>query len=116
MKAMTVEKNTEWLILMSVVVVGAFAYILAWCGKQVAIRRIGSVVGAAICTMAALVATTGYGMPALLDLLDNRGAIDETVIENVVIWIICIAVWEAALRFSFLAFRSRPLQRRDRTA
>jgi hypothetical protein len=48
---MIVEKSTEWLILISVVVVVAVAYVLAWRAKQVAIRRIASVVVAAICTV-----------------------------------------------------------------
>jgi glucan phosphoethanolaminetransferase (alkaline phosphatase superfamily) len=107
-----VEKSTEWLILISVVVVVAVAYILAWRGKRLAIRRTASVVVAAICTVAALVATMGYGIPALQDLFDTKGPVRDAVIANIIIWIICLGAWVTALRFAFFAVRNRPFQPR----
>jgi predicted membrane-bound spermidine synthase len=110
MSTMIVEKSTEWLILISVVVVVAVSYILAWRGKQVAIRRIASVVIAAICTVAALVATMGYGIPALQDLLDSKAPVQDAVIANIIIWIICIGAWVTAVRFAIFAVRNRPFR------
>lgn len=109
---MIIEKSTEWLILLSVVGVVGLSDVLAWRRKQSAIRRTASIVGAAICTIAAVVATMGYGMPGLGDLLDNRGAIEDAVIENIAIWSICFGAWVAALRFVFFAVRNRPMQPR----
>jgi hypothetical protein len=104
---MIVEKSTEWLILISVGVVVAVAYILAWRGKQVPIRRTGSVVVAAICTVAALVATMGYVIPALQDLFDRKAPARDGLIVNIVIWIICVGAWVTAVRFAVLAVRNR---------
>jgi Na+-translocating ferredoxin:NAD+ oxidoreductase RnfD subunit len=107
-----VEKSTEWLILISVVVAVAVAYILAWHGKRMAIRRTASIVAAAICTVAALIATMGYGIPAMQELLHHRGVILDAVIANIIIWIICLGAWSAAVRFALFAMRRRPLQPR----
>jgi lipoprotein signal peptidase len=92
-----VEKSTEWLILISVVVAVALAYILAWRGKRLAIRRAASAVVAAI---------------ALQDLFDSKGPVRDAVMANIIVWIICLGAWAMAFRFAFFAIRNRPFRPR----
>jgi hypothetical protein len=103
-----VEKSTEWLILISVVAAAALAYLLAWRGKPTILRRAGAIVGAGVCALAALIATTGYGIPALQDLASGAGTSKDALTSTILVWIVCLAAWLAAFRFCFFVFKKPP--------
>jgi hypothetical protein len=102
------EKAQGLLILTVLVGVVAGAYVLAWRGKSLAVRRGASWVVAAIFAAAGLWGILAYAVPLLLEGLRDPGvSVWVSVGGALVITAICVIPWVVAAKFVASALRQR---------
>ncbi len=86
-------------ILPAVIALAILAYWLSWRAKPEWLRRAALLVLTLLTALVALVGTLGYAVPALEDFHNSNVAFHVALIENALLWAICLGAWFLALRF-----------------
>jgi hypothetical protein len=95
---MVVDRSTEILILISPIAIVIVAYLIAWRGKNLSLRKAAALIVASLSALFGWVGTFRYALPTLKDSHDAFGAICM-----VLIWAACIGAWAIALRSAYFA-------------
>jgi|SRR5215471_1532480 len=96
------EKGLILILLLSAVTV---AYVFAWRAKHSSVRRGAAWILAMLSALAGAVGTAGYAIPALDDFHNPVVSLGTAVLENLVVWAVCIGALIVAARFMCLALR-----------
>ena len=99
------EKVVAWLILIALSSSIIGAYLLAWRGRRLPVRKGALWIVAMLSALAGLIGTVGYAIPALDDLQNPAVSFGTALIGNLLLWTICIGAWIVAVRFTVLALR-----------
>jgi hypothetical protein len=78
---------------------------LAWRGRNAIARRIGAWIVAVLSALAGTVLLVGYAIPTLKDFHDSTVSFRGAVLENLIVWAICVGAWIVAARFLRRAVR-----------
>ncbi len=99
------EKGETWSILITLIILLASAYLLAWRGKRLTLRRAASLLVAITSGLVAYVGTMAYAIPAVNDLHNRAVPLIKAVIGNLMIWAICLGAWFITIKFAVLTLR-----------
>src|SRR3989442_8573160 len=97
------EKVVAWSIPITLASIVAGAYLLAWRGRRLPIRRGASWVLATVSALAGDVGALAYAVPPLGDLHDPAGSFRTALIGHLVVWAICIGALVVRGRFAIFA-------------
>jgi hypothetical protein len=104
---MVVDRSTEILILISPIAIVLGAYLIAWRGRSLLLRKAAALIVASISALFGWIGTFWYALPLLKDW---HGAFGAWII---LIWAACIGAWAIALRSAYFVVRrnhsSRPI-------
>jgi hypothetical protein len=104
--SMIVDGSTAILILLTVVVLAAGCYLIAWRARGLAIRRFASFVVACVLAFVGWIGTFGYAILGLDDFRNPNVPRSAAIVSNVIMWAICIGAWVVAARCVWFALRS----------
>lgn len=99
----------QFAMLLTVIVVVA-AILILWRSQRLTLRRMMSATIGVIAALAGYLGAVGYAIPALSDLNAPGVKLRTAVLENLVIWIICLGSLVLGVRFLLYAVR-RPRAR-----
>jgi hypothetical protein len=101
------EKVEAWTILISILILSAGGYTIAWRSQRMWLRRTAALVVAVLAGMAAWAVTFGLALPLLgdLDWLRLVTPLWELLLENLAAWAFCFGAWFVTARLLLFAIR-----------
>jgi hypothetical protein len=106
-----VDRSTKILILLFPIALAACAYLIAWHGKTLSIRRIASLIVACLLAFFGSIGTWRYAIPALDDFHSSGVPLSLAIVANIVFWTISIGAWVIAVRCLRFAMRKNSSSR-----
>ena len=97
------EQQLVMMILITAVVLAVVLVLRR--SQRLAVRRLMSATIGVIAGLAGYLAIIGYAVPALSDLNSPRVGLWTAVLENLLIWAVCLTSLGLAVRFVLYAFR-----------
>jgi hypothetical protein len=93
------------LVLLGVLAIVVLGYLAAWRGKNSGVRRSGSAV-VGVCAGLAAILASAYAVSGLGDFIDNRIPFLQTLLGEIIMSAIAIALWNFAYRSATFAARN----------